>query len=98
MHETSADPKIAPHIKFNYMSHEDDWAQFRQCIRLSREIINMPAMASFKGREIQPSEIILSDEQIDSFIRQNLESAYHPCGTLCMEQANDPMAVVDSGM
>ena len=96
VHVTSADPKIAPHIKFNYMSHEDDWAQFRQCIRLSREIINMPAMAPFKGREIQPSETILSDEQIDSFIRQNVESAYHPCGTLRMGQANDPMAVVDS--
>ena len=78
------------------MSHEDDWGQFRQCIRLSREIINMPAMAPFKGREIQPSETILSDEQIDSFIRQNVESAYHPCGTLRMGQANDPMAVVDS--
>ena len=78
------------------MSHEDDWAQFRKCIRLSREIINMPALAPFKGKEIQPGEATKRDEQIDNFIKQNVESAYHPCGTMRMGQANDPMAVVDS--
>jgi len=96
VHIKSRDPKIAPYIKFNYMSHEDDWAQFRKCIRLSREIINMPALAPFKGKEIQPGEATRRDEQIDNFIKQNVESAYHPCGTMRMGQANDPMAVVDS--
>lgn len=96
VHIKSRDPKIAPYIKFNYMSHEDDWAQFRKCIRLSREIINMPALAPFKGKEIQPGEANRRDEQIDNFIKQNVESAYHPCGTMRMGQANDPMAVVDS--
>ena len=37
----SSDPKIAPKIKFNYMSHPEDWVIFRNCIKLSREILNM---------------------------------------------------------
>lgn len=92
----SSDPKIVPKIKFNYMSHPEDWVIFRNCIKLSREILNMPAMAPFKGTEIAPGEKCTSDAEIDNFIRQNAESAYHPCGTMRMGNKKDPMTVVDS--
>ena len=36
-----------------------------------------------------------SDEALDDFIREAVESAYHPCGTCRMGAANDPGAVVD---
>ena len=36
-----------------------------------------------------------TDDQIDAFIRDHAESAYHPCGTARMGAATDPMAVVD---
>ncbi|MCK4866779.1 MAG: choline dehydrogenase, partial [Alphaproteobacteria bacterium] len=39
----SADPKDAPEIQFNYMSDEKDWADFRNCIRLTREIFAQDA-------------------------------------------------------
>ncbi len=92
---TSSDPFAKPSILFNYMSHEDDWSDFRHCIRLTREIFGQEAMKPYSGREIQPGAEIQSDEELDHFIRSHVESAYHPCGTARMGSVNDPMAVVD---
>ena len=80
----SDDPKEAPVIRFNYMSHPDDWKEFRKCVRLTREIFAQEAFAPFVKHEIQPGAGYDSDEEIDSFIRDHAESAYHPCGTAKM--------------
>lgn len=91
----SADPAAAPEIRFNYMSHEDDWAEFRACVRLTREIFGQPAFDAYRGREIQPGAAIGTDAEIDGFIREHAESAYHPCGTARIGAPDDPLAVVD---
>jgi choline dehydrogenase len=91
----SADPAEAPAIRFNYMSHPEDWEEFRRAIRLTREILAQPAFAPFADGEIQPGPGVETDAGIDAFIRDHAESAYHPCGTCRMGRADDPMAVVD---
>ena len=91
----SSDPKERPEIQFNYMSKQQDWEDFRTCIRMTREIFGQPAMEPFAGREIQPGAEAESDEQLDHFIREEVESAYHPCGTCRMGAADDTEAVVD---
>ncbi|WP_425488338.1 choline dehydrogenase [Martelella radicis] len=91
----SDDPKEAPKIVFNYMSHEQDWADFRRCVRLTREIFAQAAFDPYRGKEIQPGSDVQSDDEIDGFIREHAESAYHPCGTAKMGRADDKMAVVD---
>jgi len=91
----SPDPMADPVIKFNYMSHEEDWIKFRHCVRLTREIFSQNAFDAFRGPEIQPGETVQSDAEIDAFLREHLESAYHPCGTCKMGSKDDPMAVVD---
>jgi len=91
----SADPEAHPVIRFNYMSTEQDWADFRTCIRLTREIFAQAAFEPFVKHEIQPGAAVQSDDEIDAFIREHAESAYHPCGTARMGRADDPMAVVD---
>lgn len=91
----SGDPRDAPRILFNYMSHPEDWEDFRTCIRLTREIFAQEAMAGHVKREIQPGAEVQSDAQLDDFIRAHVESAYHPCGTARMGRRDDPMAVVD---
>ncbi|MBO9408426.1 choline dehydrogenase [Shimia sp. R9_1] len=93
---SSSDPKAAPNIFFNYMSTEQDWEDFRACIRLTREIFAQEAMQPFVKHEIQPGADLQSDDEIDGFIREHAESAYHPCGTCKMGRADDPMAVVDN--
>lgn len=91
----SPDPEAAPVIRFNYMSHPDDWVEFRRCIRLTREIFAQAAMAPHVKHEIQPGPAVQTDAEIDAFIRDHAESAYHPCGTARMGRRDDPMAVVD---
>ena len=91
----SADPNEAPKIQFNYMAHEKDWQDFRTCIRLTRQIFAQDAFSPYAGHEIQPGNECQSDEDLDAFTRENVESAYHPCGTCKMGSANDLMAVVD---
>eukprot|EP00119_Amphimedon_queenslandica_P003413 XP_003389619.1 PREDICTED: uncharacterized protein LOC100636800 [Amphimedon queenslandica] len=91
----SADPAQAPIIEFNYMSQEKDFEDFRKCIRLTREIFAQKAFEDLLEHEIQPGAAVQSDADIDEFVRNHAESAYHPCGTCRMGQAEDPMAVVD---
>jgi choline dehydrogenase len=91
----SGDPKDAPNILFNYMSEEQDWEDFRKCIRLTREIFAQEAFKPFVKHEIQPGDAVQSDDELNGFIREHVESAYHPCGTCKMGAANDPMSVVD---
>lgn len=85
-----------PEIRFNYLGHEDDKEEWRKCIRLTREILDQPAMKPFAGDEVQPGPGVQSDADIDAFVAQHCESAYHPCGTCKMGDVSDPMAVVDS--
>ena len=92
----SAEHRTAPKITFNYMSHEQDWIEFRHCIRLTRELFAQPAFDGLRGEEIAPGSAVQSDQALDEYIRQHVESAYHPCGTCKMGGINDKMVVVDS--
>ena len=92
---SSSDPAQAPKIQFNYMSDPQDWEDFRTCIRLTREIFGQDAFKPFVKHEIQPGEAVQTDAELDAFIAEHVESAYHPCGTCKMGAVDDPMAVVD---
>jgi choline dehydrogenase len=91
----SSNPEDKPKIVFNYMSQPQDWEDFRHCIRLTRSIFSQPAFDPFRGKEIQPGIDVQSDEDLDTFISEHVESAYHPCGTCKIGRSDDPMAVVD---
>lgn len=89
----SADPKAPPKIQFNYLQHPDDIEGFRACVRLTREIINQAPFDEYRGEEIQPGTQVQTDAQIDAFVRQSVESAYHP--SCSCKMGTDAMAVVD---
>ena len=91
----SSDPNDDPRILFNYMSDPQDWEDFRTCIRLTREVFGQEAFAPFVKHEIQPGTDLQSDADLDGFISEHAESAYHPCGTCRMGRADDPGAVVN---
>ena len=91
----SADPRDPPVIKFNYMSDPKDWSDFRHCIRLTREIFAQPAFDSYRGREVAPGQAAHTDDELDDFVREHAQSAYHPCGTCKMGSESDSQAVVD---
>jgi choline dehydrogenase len=91
----SGNPTDAPVIRFNYMSDPSDWEDFRTSIRLTREIFGQEAFKPYLKSELQPGPGVETDAELDDFLREHVESAYHPCGTCRMGRASDPMAVVD---
>jgi choline dehydrogenase len=92
----SPDPMAKPEIRFNYMSHPDDWTEMRACVRLTREIFAQGPFDAYRGEELQPGKDAISDEAIDAFIRDKVETAYHPSCSCKMGRQDDPMAVVDA--
>jgi len=91
----SANPADKPRIFFNYLSREEDLIEMRACVRLTREVFAQQAFDRYRGREIQPGPDVRTDEQIDRFVREKVESAYHPSCSCKMGARDDPMAVVD---
>ncbi|WP_165728041.1 choline dehydrogenase [Pseudoalteromonas sp. 31A1] len=90
----SANPEQPPTILFNYLEHQDDIEGFRACVRLTRDIIEQSAFDEYRDEEIQPGKHIQTDEEIDAFVRQAVESAYHP--SCSCKMGEDDMAVVNS--
>jgi choline dehydrogenase len=91
----SPNPRDKPEIRFNYLDNEADRDGFHHGIRLTREIIGQPAFDPYRGGEIQPGAEIITDTQIDTWLRANAESAYHPSCTCKIGADDDPMAVLD---
>ncbi|AKG18849.1 choline dehydrogenase [Moraxella bovoculi] len=89
----SLNPHDHPSILFNYMSHEQDWQEFRDGIRITREIMHQPALDEYRGREISPSRQAQTDADLDEFVRNHAETAYHP--SCSCKMGMDDMAVVD---
>ena len=89
----SPDPATPPELRFNYMSHPDDWIDMRCCVRLTREIFAQPAFDPYRGAELSPGEAVRTDEEIDDFVRATAQTAFHPAGSCKM--GTDAMAVVD---
>ncbi|MFC3110000.1 choline dehydrogenase [Undibacterium arcticum] len=89
----SADPKAHPRILFNYMQTEQDRKEMRAGVRLTREIFAQAAFEPFRNAELAPGLKVQSDADIDAYIREKAESAFHPSCSCRM--GNDEMAVVD---
>lgn len=90
---TSRDPRKHPSILFNYMSCEQDWQEFRDAIRITREIMAQPALDAYRGRELSPGLDKKSDAELDAFVREHAETAFHP--SCSCKMGEDDMAVVD---
>jgi choline dehydrogenase len=93
VHAKSKDPREHPSILFNYMSHEQDWQEFREGIRITREIMAQSALDPYRGREISPGANVQTDTELDEFVRQHAETAFHP--SCSCKMGEDAMAVVD---
>ena len=84
----------APSILFNYLTDPRDISDWRKAIRLTREILQQDALA-LPGRRNPARFGVQSDDEIDAWVRENVESAYHPSCTCKIGRDDDPMAVLD---
>ncbi|MFZ7128418.1 MAG: choline dehydrogenase [Desulfobacterales bacterium] len=92
----SADPFIAPSIRFNYLSTEQERSEWVEAIACARNIAAQPAFDELRGKELAPGADIRTEEDVLDFVATEGESAYHPSCTCKM--GYDPMAVVDASL
>jgi choline dehydrogenase len=85
----SSDPTVPPSLLFNYLKDPQDREDLRTSVRLTREILAQAALAPFRGDEISPGPNVQSDSEIDAFVRQGVETCYHPVGTCRMGEVVD---------
>jgi len=91
----SADPRQPPSIRFNYLQSPRDREDFRVSVELLREILSQNALDPYRGAELFPGPDVRSNDEIDAWVRQAVETCYHPVGTCKMGMASDQSAVVD---
>jgi choline dehydrogenase len=91
----SPDPAAAPSILFNYLADPEDRADLRAAVRLTREILRQHALDPYRGEELSPGAAVVSDAGIDAWIRQCVETCYHPVGT-CRMGLDPRTSVVDA--
>src|SRR5204862_6764212 len=87
---TGAAPRLPPAQRFDYLAAEEDRQEWVEGVRLTRRILNQPAMAPFNGGELAPGPGIETDEQILDWVAREAETALHPCGTCRMGTVVDP--------
>lgn len=89
----SADPSLPPKIVHNYLSHPEDLRDLRDGVRRTEEIIHQRAWDAIRGAAWADYRPRMSDGDLESWIRANASTQYHPCGTCAM--GHDDMAVTD---
>jgi choline dehydrogenase len=94
----SADPLTPPRIQPGYLSDPEgrDLATLACGVTLARRILEMPALAAFAAEMVEPAPGIRGGAEVETFIREQAETIYHPVGTCRMGQ--DALAVVDPGL
>jgi choline dehydrogenase-like flavoprotein len=90
----SADPFAAPLIDPNFLGDPDDAQRLVRGFSLMRSILQQPALAGYRGRELAASAAARTDAEIEQFVRNHADTIYHPVGTCRM--GSGPMDVVDS--
>jgi choline dehydrogenase len=93
IHITSADPRQAPAINFNFLSARADEELTVAAVNIARSIMRAPAMEKLQLTEAGPRPDLNTHDEIIDWVKRTAETTYHPVGTCKM--GSDPMAVVD---
>ena len=96
VHITSVDPEAPPAIQPNYLSTEEDRKVAVESLRLTRKIVESPALKPFTPEEYKPGIQYQSDEELVKAAGDIGTTIFHPVGTCKMGRPDDPMAVLDS--
>ena len=91
----SADPRQSIAIQPNYLGDAEgyDLRMMIEGVRVSREILAQSTFDAFRGEEVFPGSGVVSDREVEAFVRRKAETIYHPVGTCRM--GLDADAVVD---
>lgn len=89
----SADPLAAPGIDPNFLADQRDLATLIRGARMTRAVLEAPAMKRYAHKELFGVHDDMSDAEWEGHIRSRADTVYHPVGTCRM--GVDELAVVD---
>jgi choline dehydrogenase len=90
----SANPRDDIDIDPRFMSYRDDLETTREAVKIGRRILATAPLDRYRGIEVSPGKDVVTDDEIEAFIRENGKSGHHACGTAKM--GVDAMSVVDN--
>lgn len=88
----SSDPTAKARVFNNFLSTDADRRALRSAFKIMRRIAASRPFAPIVGAELAPGLQAQSDAEIDAYIRQTMDTVYHPVGTCRM--GHDERAVV----
>lgn len=89
----SADPRVHPALRFNYLSTARDRREWVEAVRAARDVLTQRAMDEFNAGELSPGPEVRTDQEILDWVARDGETALHPSCTARM--GVDGLAVVD---
>jgi choline dehydrogenase len=89
----SVDPKAKPVIDPNFLGDPRDVKISAEGVRISREVLNQPAMSRYTRKEHFPGPEVRTQTDLENYARQYGRTSYHPVGTCRM--GGDALSVVD---
>jgi len=92
----SASPDVPPIIDLNYLDDPEDLRRMTDGVRVAWRLMHDAHFGPMIKEFVSLSaEIVNSDSALETFVRDNCSTIFHPVGTAKMGPENDPMAVVD---
>jgi choline dehydrogenase len=89
----SENPQAPPNIRFNYLQAQSDLQQMVEGVMRARELVATRAFDDFRDVELDPGPSIRTETEIAAWIRQNVATDFHPCGTCALGHTQN--SVVD---
>jgi choline dehydrogenase len=92
----SANPDVPPIIDLNYLDDPEDLRRMADGVRIAWRLMHDAHLGPMIKEFVNLTpEVVNSDSALETFIRDNCTTIFHPVGTAKMGPENDPMAVVD---
>ena len=92
----TSDPHVQPFLDYNYLEEEFDVSRMREGVRIALEFAKYDGWDRLVKERVEPSyEDLESDDALDAWIREVVETSHHVSGTCKMGPESDPFAVVD---
>jgi len=92
----SADPRVPPRIQLNFAADPQDLRRLMAGVRLAWQIAHQPEITRHTRHvALLSDDTVSSDDALAAYVRATVSTQFHPCGTVRMGPADDPMAAVD---
>ena len=107
VHVKSADPKVPPAIRYNYLATENDRRMMVDGLKFARRICTTKPLSDYAEAEFQPGDKVKTDEDWLEYCRQFGETVFHPTSTCrmgkvvderCRVKGVDGLRVVDASV